>query len=136
MPANSDVFPWPSYYRKFPFFEKRMGAHEKVATLKEINEGLYELTTINGRLLRIFICECYAFGMAEYFESVENLGHLDVIIIDSNWCGYATEVKRYCRDNKIGLFKVGEFMGALNREDYWNYLTDDQLKYFRSKGWL
>ncbi|HRM73450.1 MAG TPA: hypothetical protein PLI13_01895, partial [Paracoccus sp. (in: a-proteobacteria)] len=88
--------------------------------------GLYELTRTQGDTLRVFICECYAFGVAEYMEVVKSLGHIDVVIINSAWCGYAPDAKFHCREANVGLFKIGELMGALCRDDYWRYLTEDQ----------
>ena len=52
------------------------------------------LTTKAGKSLRAFICECYSFGGAEYFETIQSLGKMDVIVINSDWCGYTTEAER------------------------------------------
>lgn len=136
MAANSESFPWPSYYGHYDFFEGRMDRHGKVAALVQQREGVYDLTLKDGRALRAFICECYAFGVAEFMEVVERIGSVDVVIIDSAWCGYSPEAKRHCREIGVGLFKIGEFMAALNRKDFWNYLTEQQTEYFEACGWL
>lgn len=137
MPAHSSVFPWTSYYPDYPFFMTAVGAHDKVRSIRESGHaGIYEVETVSGRVLRVFICECYSFGRAEYQEVVQKLGPVDTIVIDSNWCGYTSDAKRYCRDQRVGLFKIGEFMGALNLEEAWTYLTPDQKKQFREKGWI
>ena len=46
------------------------------------------------------------------------------IIINSNWCGYSPDAKLYCREKSVGLFKIRDFMAALNLPHYWEYLTD------------
>lgn len=89
MPAHSETFPWPSYYGHFDFFEKRMAAHSRVDHLQSLGNGLYDLTRSNGKTLKVFVCECYSFGVAEHLEATSKLGHLDAIIIASNWCGYS-----------------------------------------------
>lgn len=135
MTGNSERFPWPSYYGHFNFFEECMAQHDRVALWRSEDGGTYELTLKNGKALRVFVCECYAFGVAEYEETVSNLGPLDAIIISSAWCGYSHDAKRYCRGKRVGLFKIGEFMAALNRADFWNYLTASEKEYFRKRGW-
>src|SRR3546814_5256989 len=56
------------------------------------------LRRTRGDVLRLFICECYAFGVADYIETTGKLGHLDLVIINSAWCGYSPDAKRYCRE--------------------------------------
>ena len=135
MSALNDDFPWTSHYGHYKFFEKRMDEHGQVLSCKEEASGIYTLTRKRGHPLRIFICECYSFGVAEYMEVVDKIGKIDVVIINSIWCGYTWEAKLHCRKLKVGLFMIGEFMAALNRDDYWNYLTDEQKEDSKEKGW-
>lgn len=136
MAAHSETFPWPSHYGHYDYFEAQMKRHGKVASLTAQGGGLYNLTRMQGDMLRIFICECYAFGVAEYLETVENLGHVDIVIINSAWCSYTLDAKFHCRQSNVGLFTIGELMGALHGDYYWLYLTHDQKEYFKKKGWL
>lgn len=136
MAGHSETFPWPSYYGNYDFFEGQMGNHGRVAALEPQGNGIYELTRAQGDTLRIFICECYAFGVAEYMETIGQLGRLDAVIINSAWCGYSPDAKHYCRNEKVGLFKIGEFMAALRCNDHWMYLTDAEKEYFEKQGWL
>jgi hypothetical protein len=136
MPAHNKDFPWMSYYGNYKFFEEKIRSHSKVCALHNIGDGYYEINLSEERVIRVFICECYSFGMAEYIESVEKLGKIQVIIINSNWCGYAAEAKRYCREHGVGLFTIGEFMAALNMDKFWEYLTKQETEYFIKNGWL
>lgn len=136
MAVHDENFPWPSCYGHFKFFESQLTKHGKVASLTALGDGVYELARAKGDTLRVFICECYAFGVAEYMETVEQLGGLNAIIINSAWCGYSPDTKRQCREEKVGLFKIGEFMSALHRDDYWMYLSDRETVYFKKQGWL
>ena len=121
MPAHNTEFPWPSYYGNYTFFEERMAFHSRLLYIKPIGSGLYELTRSNGAIIRVFICECYSFGVAEYHEVVTKIGKIDAIIINSNWCGYSNDCKEHCRARKIGLFNIRDFMAALNIEKFWEY---------------
>jgi hypothetical protein len=136
MPEDKAVFPWPPYYGHFQFFEKRMRQHGCVRELKASGDGIYELTDKFGKTLRVFICECYSFGAAEYLETINAIGNVDVIVINSAWCGYTSEAKRLCRDDKVGLFKIGDFMAALNKPKLWTYLNESETEAFKEKGWL
>lgn len=136
MPAHNDEFPWMSYYGHYKFFEDKMLLHNKVGSIQNTGDGLYEINLSEGRVIKVFICECYSFGLAEYYETVEELGEIQAVIINSNWCGYTHEAKRYCREHGVGLFSIGEFMAALNMENFWEYLTEREKEYFKKNGWL
>jgi hypothetical protein len=130
VPAYSKEFPWPSYYGNFKFFEDKIRAHSNVISLERCGTGVYVLERESGKGLKVFICECYAFGIAEYMEAVENLGPLDAIIINSLWCGYSKDAKLHSRQHKVGLFKIGDFMAALNRDDFWNHLNESEREHY------
>jgi hypothetical protein len=111
-----------------------MTKHDRVERLVSYGNGLYNLSRKDGDTLRVFICECYAFGVAEYMETVERLGRLDAIIINSAWCDYSFEAKLHCREECVGLFKIKDFMAALNMRKYWLYLNKDEKEYLRKTG--
>lgn len=135
MPAHSDKFPWPSHYGHFEFFESRMADHDRVRAVRTESNGIYEISLFDGRTFRVFICECYAYGAAEYEETVANIDHVDAVIINSNWCGYSPDAKNYCRLRRVGLYTIGEFMAALNFNPMWSYLTKNEKEYFKNRGW-
>lgn len=136
MPARNENFPWMSHYGNYKFFEDRMHSHSKVNKICNIGQGFYQLDLYNGNVIKAFICECYSFGLAEYYESVERLGKLDAVIINSNWCGYTYEAKQHCLKNRVGLFDIQGFMAALNRDNFWECMTSQEKKYFEEKGWI
>lgn len=107
-----------------------------VKSLENVGGGVYNLTLSDSRNLRLFICECYSYGLAEYMETVDNIGKLDSVIINSNWCGYTDELKLQCRSDGIGLFDIRDFMAAINQRDYWLYLNEHDEKRFRKRGLL
>lgn len=136
MTGHSDKYPWSPYYGHFNFFEQRMNTHSGVASLEAVGNGLYNLNTKFGRTLRIFVCECYSFGAAEYLEATQALGKLDAVVINSAWCSYTMEAKHLARLEKVGIFKIGNFMSALNKVELWVHLTQAEHDEFAKKGWL
>ncbi|WP_444924376.1 hypothetical protein ACJJH9_03860 [Microbulbifer sp. DLAB2-AF] len=136
MTAHNEEFPWMSYYRNYKFFEQRMHEHSKVDSLENIEPGLYSISLHSGSVLRVFICECYSFDVAEYIEACENYGSLDAVVISSNWCDYSLDVKRYCMSENVGIFDISGFMAAINRKKYWTYMTQHERDHFQENGWL
>lgn len=136
MPASNSDFPWMSHYGHYKFFEERMTSHSRTLNLAALEGGLYELERDYGDTLRVFICECYSYGIAEYFETSDNHDALNAIIINSNWCGYTDEAKLHCIEQQVGLFTIKEFMAALNKPDFWTYLSAEQKERFEKNGWL
>ena len=136
MPAHSEDFPWPSAYGHFNFFEQRMRTHSRVRDLKALGNGRYRLTKTDGNVLETFICECYSYGVAEYLETISKFGKLDAVIISSNWCGYTDDLKMQCRHERVGLFSIRDFMAAVNRAEFWAYLSDWDTDRYKRRGLL
>jgi len=136
MPAHSDKFPWSSYYGHYRKLETLLKGHSKVDGLDKLADGLYNLTLKNQKTLKLFIGECYSFGIAEFHEVTDNHGDIDIVLISSAWCGYGYDVKHYCRNQNIGVFQIGDFMAALNRRNLSQYLNEDETKYFEEQGWV
>lgn len=136
MSAHNDKFPWLSYYGNYNFFEQRMHEHSKVTSCREIKKGLYNIQLTNGKMLKVFICECYSFSTAEYVESCQNYGELDAVIISSNWCGYSLDLKYECMKKNVGVFDIRGFMAAINKMQFWEYMTDYEKEKFKEYGWL
>lgn len=136
MPAHNQEFPWMSYYENYDFFESKMNDHSKVNSIRKIDDGFYHIEHSYGTLIKVFICECYSFDVAEYIEVFQNLGKVDAIVINSNWCGYSSNVKHHCMNKKVGVYNINDFMAALNMRNYWEYLNKSEKKKFKENGWI
>ena len=136
MPAHQDSFPWMSYYGNYDFFEQRMHEHSKVNEVKKITPSLYDILLTDGRAIRTFVCECYSFDVAEFIEVCHGLGEVNAVVINSNWCGYSPNVKRHCMSQKVGVYDIRGFMAAINKTNYWEYLTEVEKEMFEKRGWL
>ena len=105
-----------------------MREHSKVLGLQKINTGLYDVCLLDNRVLRVFVCECYSFGDADYHETVENSGPVNAVVISSNWCSYDFEMKLARMQEEVGVFDLQGFMAAINRPKYWEYMTESERK--------
>ena len=136
MPAYNKELPWMSYYRHYNFFESKIEEHSRVDSIKKIKDGLYYIERADRTSIKVFICECYSFDVAEYIEVFQNLGEVDAIIINSNWCGYTSNVKHHCMNKKVGVYNINDFMAALNMRNYWEYLNKSEKEKFKENGWI
>jgi hypothetical protein len=84
--------------------------------------------------MRVFACECYTFGAAEYIENADELGNLNVILINSAWYGYM--LKHLCCADKVDLFKIGDLMLAFNKHGLRSCLNSSERKTFEKNGCL
>ena len=126
MPAAMDNFPWMGHYGRYDFFERAVARHSRVSSVEKEEEYLFVVETFFGQKLRVFVCDCYSFDVADYDEVMETIEDFDVIVINSNWCGYSNAAKRVAIDQKKGLFKYGEFMGAINYRKFWEYTPPEK----------
>jgi hypothetical protein len=46
------------------------------------------------------------------------------------------DAKRMARANRVGLFKIGDFMSALNGVNMWEFLNKTETEFFSQKGWI
>lgn len=136
MPAHSNEFPWPSYYGHFKFFEEKIKYHSAVKSLSGGEGGVYVVGRHIGDDLRVFVCDCYSFGYAEFIDTVTRLGGVDAIVVNSTWCGYTMDAKKAAYERRIGVFRLRDFMASLNKRDVWTYLDERDSELFEKNGWL
>ncbi|RYD78616.1 MAG: hypothetical protein EOP84_14020 [Verrucomicrobiaceae bacterium] len=113
-----------------------MNSHQKVTATRNRRNGVYELTLLGGSKFKVFICECYSFGEAEYLETTGRIEGLDAIVINSGWCAYTSEAKFAARADRVGVFSIGELMAALNKPQPWSYLTPEQRELYQKAGFI
>ena len=133
MGANSSDFPWPSYYGEHAFLKKVMWGNNKVTDIIEVEKAVYDIERSYGDTIRIFVCECYSFGAAEYEEAMTNLKDINAIIIDSNWCNYTGDAKIMAYSDGVGLFKIVEFMHQARLRNYLEP-TEDEKEMYKAHG--
>lgn len=126
-------------YEKIPrpesiqYFLDAIGRHNKVRKIEQVEEQLFKITKTNGRKMLVHLTNIYVVSEAEVIEIMSSHNHIDAIVTISTWNSYSVSGKEIAKANKIGLFLMDEFMGALNFEGnlFINYLTPfqrEQLK--------
>jgi hypothetical protein len=67
----------------------------------------------NKRNLRVHLTNTYIVGDADAHEILSEDPDVEAIVTMSQWNGYTDSAKASCKDRGVGLFKFGEFLGAV-----------------------
>ncbi len=106
------------------FIDRFLSNHEKIKHMEELNRATMLIDLYDGRTLKVFVTNTYIF--TEYtFEKIMAIDpSINAIICSCPYNGYTYPAKELCINNDIGLFMLGEFMGAIRKQgqDYLNYL--------------
>ena len=118
-----------SYGVKFSvimWLEKALTAHGNVRTARRYDDVVFEVTrTRQNDVLTIFCADEYACGITFIQKVLSDYPHCNCISVGGGWNGYTREAKEYCLTAGVGLFVSEELLGALWKNDYWNYVKKD-----------
>jgi hypothetical protein len=86
------------------------------------------ITLDDGRELKVFVTNTYCFTSYTLDRVLEIDPAVDAILCSSPAGSYSEEAKIACIERGIGLFNLGEFMGAISSkgEEFLNYLLKSQ----------
>jgi hypothetical protein len=106
------------------FVERFLARHNAITTLQELNRGTMIVSLRDGRELKVFVTNTYYFTDYTLERVLEVDPAVDAIICSSPAARYSDSAKRQCIERGLGLFMLGEFMGAINfqGEQYLNFL--------------
>ncbi|MDO6658002.1 hypothetical protein [Anaerobacillus sp. 1_MG-2023] len=105
------------------FLEERLSAHNKVVNFTKTDEYFYKIQRCTGLVeINLLLVDCYTIGFAEYIYFKKEFPIANAIVTSSNWNRYTLDAKNAARQEEVGLFNIGEFLGALNFDEFWNYV--------------
>jgi predicted nucleotidyltransferase len=106
--------------------DKFLSSHKFITKLEELNKSTMIVDLQDGRTLKVFVTHTYYFTEYTLDRVLEVDPAIDAILCSCPYSSYTYSAKRHCIERGIGLFKLGEFMGAvrLTGEKYLNYLTN------------
>ena len=106
------------------FVERFLSDHSAIANLEELNRGTMLVELRDGRTLKVFVTNTYYFTDYTLERVLEVDPAVDAIICSSPAGQYSDSAKGQCIERGIGLFMLGEFMGAIHQsgDQYLNFL--------------
>ena len=108
------------------FVEKILRGHKKVVAFSGRSYNVFDIERA-GDLppITALLTDLYTVGLADIVLAQDEVEDLNCFVTVSNYNGYTKEAKEYAVEQQIGLFQISEFMGALWRKDFWNYVRLD-----------
>lgn len=122
------------------YINRFLADHNFIRRMEKLNIATLVVDLIDGRTLRVFVTNTYYF--TEYsLERVLTIDpQIDAIICSNPSGQYSISAKEQCIENKVGLFMLNEFMGAvrLKGDGFLNYLlvSDQKSRVNRLKNAL
>lgn len=106
------------------FVEEFLSGHNAIASLQALNRGTMLVELRDGRKLKVFVTNTYFFTGYTLDRVLEMDPAVNTIICSSPAGQYSDSAKKLCIEQGIGLFMLGEFMGAINQrgDQYLNFL--------------
>ncbi len=130
--------PKSGYYEKIPrpesiaFFIKTISGRDDVIHVDKINEITYMIVRDKGKKsLKVFLTNIYIVSLVDVIEIMSEVENIDAIITMSAWNGYSDKAKEHAKNNNVGLFKFGEFMGAMRYSGnrFLDYVPPEKRRY-------
>ena len=111
--------------RNHKFFKNVLKDHDKVRKFEKEAEQIYKIIRNRGDKIIVYLTNLYTIGIADYHDIIENHSNVNAIVTASNWNSYTRDAKETAKDNKIGIYVIEEFLGALNHDEPHNYVKKD-----------
>ncbi len=105
---------WNVSYAAIVFFEGALKAHSKVKSFRRSKDILFKIETENGQHLEVLLVNEYTLGLAAIHRAQQEFPSFEYIVTSANWNGYTREAKEYGKESGLGVFNLGEFLGALH----------------------
>lgn len=118
---------WGVSYSHISWLEGFLKSHKNIKDIHRHHDLIFDITRVSqGDRLKVFCCNEYTMGLTMIQRAINEFGHIDIIYIGGGWCGYTTQAKDFCNQQKIGLYVTNEMAGAIWKNEYWNYHQKDQ----------
>lgn len=112
------------YYTISQYFEERMHSHSNVDSFDDLSDDdffVYRITRIKQRdSILVWLSDAYHFTDVDYISRPGDLGAGDYIVIAKPE-GAGGAAQHLIDEARIGVGRLGEFMGALNSARPWLY---------------
>jgi len=122
MPKRND---WGVSYSTISFVEQALTNHAKVASFERSKDIVFDIELESGRRITMLLLDEYTLGVAAIHEALAEFPGVEYIVTGGNWNAYTREAKEFGRRNDLGVFVIGEFLGALHWSEPKKYYQKD-----------
>jgi hypothetical protein len=103
------------------FLENALKQHDAVESFSGINHREYHITRKRGDHIRLYLTGLYVFSENDLYDVCNNNSEVNCIVSGAPWNRISGCAVKEAKKRRVGLFKVGEFLGCLNWEKFWEY---------------
>lgn len=118
---------WQPSREGLGFVVRALKSHKRVVEFTEVSRNVFLVRRVGNPPIRVMVIDLYTVGYADVIEALSMDEDIKCLVTLSNWNGYTKEAKEYAKSMSIGLFKFSEFMGAIWKRDFWNYVAPDSI---------
>lgn len=112
------------------FFKQRMEQHSIAGAITRADTDNWIIYEIHrpkyGDTVRVYLTDAYLFTEFDLDEMRSELGKNDFVLVARPEAGYTPQSRESGRQTQLGVGKLGDFMGALNKRNMWEYLTKEE----------
>lgn len=111
--------PENGYYRKRPRPEHReflvncLGSRPTVSSVKVIDDFKMEVHRPSQSTIKLYLTNLYQLGVADVIEILSLAPETTCIVSTMDYNHYSDEAKEYAKEQKVGLFRARDFLGAV-----------------------
>jgi len=106
-------------YKKLPrpesieAFKKFVSTKPTVQKVEQLGPQLFKIHRVGKDDITVHLTNIYIVSEADVQEILADNPQIDCIVTISAWNSYTKDAKNLAKENKIGLFKFKEFLGAV-----------------------
>lgn len=116
---------WGVSYGSITFFEKALSGHPMVKSFERKEDIRFSIILNNSTEIDVLLVDEYCLGLAAIYRALDEFNGIGYIVTCGNWNGYTREAKDFGKDNNLGVFNLGEFIGALYSKNPKKYVKKD-----------
>lgn len=117
---------WGVSFSQISFLQRLLEGHDNILNVKRSHDLLFEVERrVQKDLLKILCLNEYTMSLSDVLRSLEEFGKIDIIYVGGGWCGYTLDAKKYCLDQKIGIYVTNEMSGGIWKDGYWDHHQRD-----------
>lgn len=125
---------WNVGYSAICFMEQVLSTHTAVQSFDRKNDIQFSIVR-TGELsdLNIVFVEEYHLGEAAAYAIIKEFEGVQMIVNNGNWNHVLLDWRNFADRTGVFVFKMPDFMGALNCDDIRKYITADEREERRRK---